>query len=242
MPATRRQEYRAVPLLAAAGLLAMLAAPSVASAQTKTATSPPAAAATPAAAPSSNAAAQPNSAAPATPLTDFRTQLGEVKKNLAGVNSKIEERAKLIEGITKPDAARTQIDELQALVSQTLGMVADNGEIAKLGAKALEYARAKQDQMRKDTKFTASERAALQKRWDTNVVEVARATDELTKASSEFTRLLKAIQTRGDYAAEVLEVENAAEMVKVIQNLAADVRGASEMLKTFIRSLAPPES
>jgi N-acetylglucosamine kinase-like BadF-type ATPase len=121
-------------------------------------------------------------------------------------------------------------------------MVADNGDIAKLGAKALEYARAKQDQMRKDTKFTASERAALQKRWDTNVVEVARATDELTKASNEFTRLLKAIQTRGDYAAEVLEVENAAEMVKVIQNLAADVRGASEMLKNFIRSLAPPES
>jgi hypothetical protein len=108
--------------------------------------------------------------------------------------------------------------------------------------KALEYARSKQDQMRKDTKFSATERAALQKRWDRNVAEMVKATDELSKASSEFAQLLKTIQTRGDYASEVLEVENAAEMVKVIQNLAGDVRGASEALKTFIRTITPPDA
>ena len=221
--AIRRQDYRTIALVAIAGLFAAVA-PSVASAAETPATGPAAA------------------AAPATPLTDFRTQLGEVKKNLAGVNAKIEDRARSIETLSKPDGARQQIEELQALVSQTLGMVADNGEIAKLGARALDYSRSKQEQMRKDTKFTPTERAALQKRWDTNVTEVAKATDELTKASAEFGRLLKTIQTRGDYAAEVLEVENAAEMVKVIQNLAGDVRGATEVLKTFIRSLAPPES
>jgi hypothetical protein len=221
--AIRRQDYRAIPLIAIAGIVAVLAASPVSGAPETTATAPAA-------------------TAPATPLTDFRTQLGEVKKSLAGVNAKIEDRAKSIEALSKPDGARQQIEELQALVSQTLGLVADNGEIAKLGAKALDYSRGKQEQMRKDTKFTATERAALQKRWDTNVTEVTKATDELTKASAEFGRLLKTIQTRGDYAAEVLEVENAAEMVKVIQNLAGDVRGASEALKTFIRSLSPPES
>lgn len=221
--AIRRQDYRAIALIAIAGLFATLAAPSVSSAAETPATVPAA-------------------AAPATPLTDFRTQLGEVKKSLAGVNAKIEDRAKSIEALSKPDGARQQIEELQALVSQTLGLVADNGEIAKLGARALDYSRSKQEQMRKDTKFTATERAALQKRWDTNVTEVTKATDELTKASAEFARLLKTIQTRGDYAAEILEVENAAEMVKVIQNLAGDVRGASEALKIFIRSLSPPES
>lgn len=50
------------------------------------------------------------------------------------------------------------------------------------------------------------------------------------------------MQTRGDYAAEVLEVENADEMVRVVRNLAGDVRDASEGLKLFIRSLTPPES
>jgi len=149
---------------------------------------------------------------------------------------------KAIETLSKPDAARQQVEELQALVSQTLSLVADNGDIAKLGTRALDYSRGKQEQMRKDTKFSATERAALQRRWDRNVSEMTKATDELSKASNEFAQLLKIIQTRGDYAAEILEVENATEMVKVIQNLAGDVRGASETLKTFIRGLSPPDA
>lgn len=180
--------------------------------------------------------------APSTPLNDFRNQLGDVRKSLEGVNARIEEKAKAIESLSKPDAARQQVEELQALISQTLGLVADNGEIAKLGARALGYARSKQEQMRNDTKFTPSERQSLQKRWDQNVAEMVKATDELAKASNEFTQLLKTVQTRGDYAAEVLEVENADEMVRVVRNLAGDVRGASDGLKLFIRSLTPPES
>jgi hypothetical protein len=180
--------------------------------------------------------------APATPLADFRTQIGDVKKSLEGVNAKIEDRAKAIETLSSPDAARKQVDELQALISQTLGLVADNGDIARLGAKALDYARGKQDQMRKDTKFSPAERAELQRRWDRNVADMVKATDELSKASTEFAQVLKIIQTRGDYASEVLEVENASEMLRVIQNLAGDVRGASETLKTFIRTLTPPDA
>jgi len=179
---------------------------------------------------------------PSTPLNDFRSQLGDVRKSLEGVNARIEEKAKTIETLSKPEAAKQQVEELQALISQTLGLVADNGEIAKLGASALGYARSKQEQMRSDTKFTPSERQALQKRWDQNVAEMVKATDELAKASNEFTQLLKTVQTRGDYAAEVLEVENADEMVTVVRNLAGDLRGASEGLKLFIRSLTPPES
>lgn len=71
---------------------------------------------------------------------------------------------------------------------------------------------------------------------------MVKATDDLAKASGEFAQLLKTVQIRGDYAAEVLEVENADEMVRVVRNLAGDVRGASEGLKLFIRSLTPPES
>src|SRR5277367_5724159 len=129
------------------------------------------------------ASGAPGSAA-ATPLNDFRSQLGSVKKSLEGVNAQIEGRAREIETLSSPDGARKQVEQLQALVSQTLGLVADNGEIAKLGAKALDYSRNKQDQMRKDTKFTPTERAALQKRWDSNVAEMTKATDELSKAST----------------------------------------------------------
>ncbi|MCP3442077.1 hypothetical protein [Bradyrhizobium sp. CCGUVB14] len=196
----------------------------------------------PAGAAESGSTAAASATTPSTPLNDFRSQLGDVRKSLEGVNARIEEKAKTIESLSKPDAAKQQVDELQALISQTLGLVADNGEIARLGARALEYARSKQEQMRNDTKFTPAERSSLQKRWDQNVAEMVKATDDLAKASSEFAQLLKTVQTRGDYASEVLEVENADEMVRVVRNLAGDVRGASEELKLFIRSLTPPES
>lgn len=176
------------------------------------------------------------------PAQRFSQPAGRCPQEPRGVNARIEEKAKTIESLSKPDAAKQQVEELQALISQTLRLVADNGEIAKLGARALGYARSKQEQMRNDTKFTPSERQALQKRWDQNVAEMAKATDDLAKASGEFAQLLKTVQTRGDYAAEVLEVENADEMVRVVRNLAGDVRGASEGLKLFIRSLTPPES
>lgn len=200
------------------------------------------AATSPAHAAESGPSAPVSATAPSTPLNDFRSQLGDVRKSLEGVNARIEEKAKTIESLSKPDAAKQQVEELQALIAQTLALVADNGQIAKLGASALGYARSKQEQMRNDTKFTPSERQALQKRWDQNVAEMVKATDELAKASNEFTQLLKTVQTRGDYAAEVLEVENADEMVRVVRNLAGDVRGASEGLRLFIRSLTPPES
>jgi hypothetical protein len=222
---TPRQRILSLSRVACAALLC----------STMVATSPARAAETGPSAPASTTA-------PSTPLNDFRSQLGDVRKSLEGVSARIEEKAKTIESLSKPDAAKQQVDEIQALISQTLGLVADNGEIAKLGALALSYARSKQEQMRNDNKFTPSERQALQKRWDQNVAEMVKATDELAKAGNEFTQLLKTVQTRGDYAAEVLEVENADEMVRVVRNLAGDVRGASEGLKLFIRSLTPPES
>ena len=80
-----------------------------------------------------SAAPTATAAAPATPLVDFRTQLGEVKKSLEGVNTKIAERAKAIETLTKPDAAHQQVEELQALIAQTLSLVADNGDIGNQG-------------------------------------------------------------------------------------------------------------
>ena len=61
-------------------------------------------------------------------------------------------------------------------------------------------------------------------------------------AGREFAQLLRVIQTRGDYAKEVLEAENAEAMVKVIQNLANDIRNGSEVLKAFIRTLTPPDA
>ncbi len=96
--------------------------------------------------------------------------------------------------------------------------------------------------MRKETRFDDKERKALEQRWERITADTEKAVTDLTTAGREFAQLLRVIQTRGDYAKEILEAENAEAMVKVIQNLANDIRNGSEALKAFIRTLTPPDA
>jgi hypothetical protein len=177
-----------------------------------------------------------------TPLTEFKSQFGQVRKNLEVTQGKIQNGAKAIESLSDPASARKQVDELQALVSEALGLVSDNGDFAQLGAKALSYSRGKLEQMRKDQRFDEKERKALEQRWEKITADTEKAVADLSTAGREFSQLLRVIQTRGDYAKEILEAENAEAMVKVIQNLANDIRNGSEVLKSFIRTLTPPDA
>lgn len=177
-----------------------------------------------------------------TPLTEFKSQFNEVRKNLETANGKIQNGAKAIEKLSDPQSARKQVEELQALVSEALGLVSDNGDFASLGAKALTYSRAKLEQMRKETRFDDKDRKALEQRWEKITADTEKAVADLNQAGREFAQLLRVIQTRGDYAKEILEAENAEAMVKVIQNLANDIRNGSEVLKSFIRTLTPPDA
>jgi hypothetical protein len=177
-----------------------------------------------------------------TPLTEFKSQFKEVRKNLEAANGKIQNSANAIEKLSNPQDARKQVEELQTMVSEALGLVSDNGDFASLGAKALSYSRSKLEQMRKETRFDDKERKALEQRWERITADTEKAVTDLTTAGREFAQLLRVIQTRGDYAREILEAENAEAMVKVIQNLANDIRTGSEALKAFIRTLTPPDA
>lgn len=177
-----------------------------------------------------------------TPLTEFKSQFNEVRKNLETANGKIQSSAGAIEKLSNPEAARKQVEELQAMVSEALGIVSDNGDFAQLGAKALTYSRSKLAQMRKETRFDEKDRKALEQRWERITADTEKAVTDLSAAGREFAQLLRVIQTRGDYAREVLEADNAEAMVKVIQNLANDIRNGSEVLKAFIRTLTPPDT
>ena len=177
-----------------------------------------------------------------TPLTEFKSQFNEVRKNLEAANGRIQNGARAIEKLSDPQSARKQVDELQALVSEALSIVSDNGDFASLGTKALAYSRSKLEQMRKETRFEDKDRKALEQRWEKITTETEKAVSDLNQAGREFAQLLRVIQTRGDYAKEVLEAESAEAMVKVIQNLANDIRNGSEVLKSFIRTLTPPDA
>ena len=172
--------------------------------------------------------------APSPPLNALATD--DVRSE--GVNARIEEKVKTIESLSTPDAARQQVEALQALIYQALSLVADNGKIAKLGARALGYARSKQEQMRNNANFTPSERQSLQKHWDQPNGEGDRRTGQIQQ------RIHPAPEDHTD--APGLRCQNAGSRKcrragEGRPNRAGDVRGASDGLKLFIRSLTPPE-
>lgn len=175
------------------------------------------------------------------PVEEFNRTLGEVKKNLGSLSGKIEESTRDIERMTGPDGARKELAELQALIAEALGAVSDDGKVAMLGQKVLDFARAKQRQFEADAKFTPEERRFLLQEWAKIAAETKKATEDLGLARQEFAKLLRTVQTRSDYIEELQALNNAEQMLQVVRRLADEIRAASSALKTFIKAVTPPE-
>ena len=174
------------------------------------------------------------------PIGDFNKQLADVKKSVEDVNTEIDGSAKEIETLSKPDAAVAEIAKLQAIVAAGLAAVADNGDAAKLGVRALAFARDKQRQFETDTKFKPEEREMLLREWRRIAEETDKATRDLSAARTGFAQLLRTVQTRSDFIAELQTINNAQRMLDVIRQLAGDIRNASNNVRGFIRNVVPP--
>ena len=176
----------------------------------------------------------------ANPVDDFNRAVTEAKKSLGDLSAKIEDSSKQIEGLTSTEAARAQVAELQSLIADALGQVADNGKVMTLGQKVVDYARSKESAFEQDSKFTPDERQYLLKEWRRIETEARRATDDLGNARREFTELLRQVQARSDYIEELQALNNAQQMLDVIKKLAGDVRAASGSMKSLIQSVTAP--
>ena len=176
-----------------------------------------------------------------TPVEEFSRQLDELKKSFVELNRRIERSAKAIDGATDAQASRREIGELRELVGSLLGAVADNGEVAQLGARALEHARAKQKSLAAETRFSAEQRAFLLRQWDRIVRETEAATAELDNARGRFAKVLRTLQTNDDYVGELMEIRQGEEALKVVRDLARQIHEASDMLNNFINTITPPQ-
>jgi len=182
-------------------------------------------------------AAKPDAVAP---VEEFSRQLDALKKSFVELNKRIEESAKTIDRATDPQASRKEIEELRELVGTLLGAVADNGDVAQLGAKALEHARAKQKSLAAETRFSPEQRAFLLRQWDRIARETEAATSELDNARGRFAKVLRTLQTQDDYVAELMEIRQGDEALRVVRDLARQIHEASDMLNNFINTITPP--
>jgi DNA repair exonuclease SbcCD ATPase subunit len=176
-----------------------------------------------------------------TPVEEFSRQLDELKRTFAELNKRITASAKAIDEATDPAASRREIAELRALVSSLLGAVADNGEVAQLGAKALAHARAKQRSVATDTRYTPEQRAFLTREWERLARETEAATRELDDARTRFAQVLRLLQTNDDYVGELMEIRQGQEALRVVRDLARQIHEASDMLNNFINTITPPQ-
>ena len=185
--------------------------------------------------------AEPNAGADAfAPVEEYARKVEEFTKNAPDLNKKIEDGTKAIDGLTDVPKARSEIEQLRAVVSDLLGRVSDNGELARLGAKALDHARQKLKTLDQDTRFKPEERQFLTQNWRELIGQTERAADDLEKARQEFSELLKMLQTREDFIDELMQIKRAAEATKVIRQLTGELRDASAKLKTLIGGIKPP--
>src|SRR5215510_6019058 len=174
------------------------------------------------------------------PVEEYARKVEEFTKNAPGLNKKIEEGTKAIESLTDAPKARSEIEQLRDVVADLLGRVSDNGDLARLGAKALEQSRNKLKALEQDTRFQPEERQFLVDQWRELIRQTERAADDLDKARLEFAELMRMLQTREDFIDELLQIKRAAEAIKVIRQLTSELRDASEKLKTLIGGIKPP--
>ena len=174
------------------------------------------------------------------PVEEYARKVEEFTKNAPGLNKKIEEGTKAIESLTDAPKARSEIEQLRDVDADLLGRVSDNGELARLGAKALDQSRNKLKALEQDTRFKPEERQFLVDQWRELIRQTERAADDLDKARVEFAELMRTLQTREDFIDELLQIKRAAEAIKVIRQLTSELRDASEKLKTLIGGIKPP--
>jgi DNA repair exonuclease SbcCD ATPase subunit len=184
---------------------------------------------------------QPNAGADAfVPVEEYARKVEDFKKNAPNLSKKIEDGTKLIETLDDVAKARGEIEQLRGVVADLLGRVSDNGELGRLGAKALDHSRKKLQALEQDTRFKPEESKFLIDQWRELIRQTERAAEDLDKARREFAELLRTLQTREDFIDELLQIRRAAEAIKVIRQLTGELRDASEKLKTLIGGIKPP--
>ena len=174
------------------------------------------------------------------PVDDFDQAYVEAKQALTDLNSKIEQRSAEIQKLTASDTAAQEVAQLQALIAETLGAVADNGKVAQLGQRALDFARGKQAQFEKDAKFAPEEREFLLNEWKGAADKMKKEVDLLAQSRSQLAESLLRVQTRADYIGELQTLKDAKQVLAVIHQLATVIQQTSAKVRNLLQTATAP--
>jgi len=175
-----------------------------------------------------------------TPVEDFSRELDKLKKSFGDLGKKIDDSAKMIDGLSDVDKAKKEIEDMRAAVGSLLALVADNGALDKLGDKALSRARDKLKELEQDDRFKPDEKNFLIEQWRRLRDDTERATEELGSARKRFAELLRTLQASEDFIDELVQIRQAQKVIDAIHQLTSEIRGASDQLHRLIAGIKPP--
>ena len=172
---------------------------------------------------------------------EFAKQKNELLVRLKELKSKIDGAgAVLTKRANAPAAAQEAIAEMRAVVSPLLAAVADNGDLAQLGTKALKNATDRKKALESDGRFSPDDRAKLVEAWDKRIKETGDALAELEKARVKFLQLLTTLQSKEDLIGEWAALKAQDEVIATIRQLTQALSETSVEVKNFIAWLESP--
>jgi chromosome segregation ATPase len=172
---------------------------------------------------------------------EFNRQRGDLLNRLKDLKSKIDNAGiAMNQKADAPEVARQAIEDMRAVVSPLLAAVADNSDIAKLGAKALKNATDRKAALERNPHFTPEERQKLVDAWAKRIKTTADEMAELDKARAKFLKLMTALQDKEELIGEWAAIRAQDEVIATIRQLTQTLNETSADVSNFIAGLESP--
>jgi hypothetical protein len=174
---------------------------------------------------------------------EFNRQRGDLLNRLKDLKGKIDGAGEVMnqKGNTS-EVARQAIEEMRGVVSPLLAAVADNGDIAKLGAKALKNATDRKAALERNTHFSPEERQKLVDAWAKRIKATADEIAELEKARAKFLQLMTTLQNKEELIGEWAAIRAQDEVIVTIKQLTKTLNETSADVGNLIAWLESPGS
>lgn len=172
---------------------------------------------------------------------EFNRQRGDLLNRLKDLKSKIDNAGiAMNQKADAPEVARQAIEDMRAVVSPLLAAVADNSDIAKLGAKALKNATDRKAALERNPHFTPEERQKLVDAWAKRIKTTTDEMAELDKARAKFLKLMTALQDKEELIGEWAAIRAQDEVISAIRQLTQTLNETSADVSNFIAGLESP--
>ncbi|MGD1037860.1 MAG: hypothetical protein ABR878_11830 [Roseiarcus sp.] len=165
---------------------------------------------------------------------DIIAKLKELKSRIDAASQSITAQA------NAPQVAQDAIEELRGVVMPLLAAVADNGEVAQLGRKALNNANARKKALASNPQLTEEQRQLLTDAWELRIKATTAAVADLEKERMKFLQLMTYLQNQELFIAELAAIQQQDEVIKTIKELAKALSETSDDVSNIMASFNKP--